>query len=62
MKTTPTLNSTTAELIAFTNKEIILAFGFVPVRVKKERSRLANFCATMPKNQRPEYFSHFNIG
>jgi len=54
------INMSTDELLNYTTKEIIMAFGFVPIRVKKELSRLANFTKAMPKNARPEYKSHFS--
>ena len=50
------LNLPTSELLKLTNKEIISLIGFVPMSVKKERSRLANFTKCMPKNPVPTYF------
>ena len=46
----------TSELIKLSNKEIISVIGFVPRRVKYERSRLANITKCMPKNPVTTYF------
>lgn len=54
------INLPTSELLQLTNKEIISVIGFVPMSVKKERSRLANFTKCMPKNPSPEYKAHFS--